>query len=260
MIAISIALCTIFSHAQEWNPAFYCIEPEGLTPQTKNALHEIKKLSLNGTESVLDIGCGSGDITKLIGTYIPGGAIHGIDISESMIHNALQENLSENVTFKCISLFDYNPEKKFDVVVCFWVLYLFENYEEALAKVLSFLKPGGKALICHIIDPGTPFDQLLQEIIQPRLPKLLFPRITTIMNAIRNSCAKIQNIEIKYAHDHYASFADFISSMKTIPFYQDVLTADEEIAFFNKLPSVYQLAADGSLSDSSLIVSMVLEK
>lgn len=48
----------------------------------------IAELKLKGSESVLDLGCGDGEITKQISDSLPHGNVIGIDSSEGMISTA----------------------------------------------------------------------------------------------------------------------------------------------------------------------------
>jgi trans-aconitate 2-methyltransferase len=48
-------------------------------------LEALRLLKLNGTERVLDIGCGNGKVTAQIASRIPEGTVVGIDPSSEMI-------------------------------------------------------------------------------------------------------------------------------------------------------------------------------
>ena len=184
-------------------------------------MKEVPKLNLSDNDEVLDVGCGDGKICSVIAhKYLSNGLMHGIDNSQSMIEKANVIKNRSNVTFECISLFDYAPAKLYDAVVCFWVLYLFDDYHKVLQKVLSFLKPNGKALICHIVEPGTPFFQLFQKKISPQKMPITLPSIEAITLAIRKSLADIHYLEIKKNYDSYSSLNTLIETMKKIPFFK----------------------------------------
>jgi ubiquinone/menaquinone biosynthesis C-methylase UbiE len=243
-----------------WDPDFYTTSPEGGTVQKINALTEIVKLHLKGNEFVVDVGCGSGDIAACIAERcLPAGHIHGIDISASMIELA-KKHEGRNISFECASLLTYQPAQQYDIAVCFWVLYLFDDYQKGLSALMSLIRPGGKALITHIISPATPFDQLLEKKIVPRKLSVTFPTIETIMNAIRSIDAKIEYFEIKYAYDHFLHLDDLVQSMKKIPFYKEFNSIIEAESFYKELAEVYPAEADGSVYDYGHIVCMILEK
>ncbi|HZY81201.1 MAG TPA: methyltransferase domain-containing protein [Cyclobacteriaceae bacterium] len=94
---------------------------------------------------VLDVGCGSGSITKDIAD-ITGHAI-GIDNTEKFI-KAGKENFPE-LDLRCVDLFAFNTDEPFDLIVSARTMQWLRNVDEALIKMRSMLKPGG---ILSILD------------------------------------------------------------------------------------------------------------
>jgi trans-aconitate 2-methyltransferase len=56
--------------------------------QAKWSLAVLDRLDLRGDETVLDAGCGSGRVTKLLLERLPRGHVIGVDSSTSMIEQA----------------------------------------------------------------------------------------------------------------------------------------------------------------------------
>jgi len=108
--------------------------------------------------SVLDIGCGSGTITRHVADY--SGHVHAIDVSPKAIEVA-QENLagSRKVTFESIDVFGCSEEarshlaEKHDVIVLSEVLEHLDDDETALRIVRSLLPPGGYLVLTVPGDP-----------------------------------------------------------------------------------------------------------
>ena len=69
----------------DWNARDYA---EHSTAQQEWALELIAKLHLQGSESILDIGCGDGKVTAEIATAVPNGSVLGVDNSRSMVELA----------------------------------------------------------------------------------------------------------------------------------------------------------------------------
>lgn len=67
-----------------------------LLEQVKNYLNENKK---NRISKVLDVGCGTGNITQLIPDYISCDSIIGMDLSDSMIDFAKQHHPKEQINY-----------------------------------------------------------------------------------------------------------------------------------------------------------------
>lgn len=98
---------------------------------------------------VLDVGCGTGAISKGIAERVGlTGAVIGIDNTEAFI-------ISGKETYKAISnlelihadLFQYETEEKFDLIVSARTLQWLSTPKEALAKMKSMLTPGGQVSI-----------------------------------------------------------------------------------------------------------------
>lgn len=97
---------------------------------------------LKPEHSVLDVGCGSGTITKGIAHYA--GKVTGIDRSEALI--ALANEHPENVTFIAGDILDYQTAEKFDIITTARTLQWIANPQDVIKKMISLLKP--KGMIC----------------------------------------------------------------------------------------------------------------
>ncbi len=106
-------------------------------------LTEIKKEPF---ETLLDAGCGTGAMIKLLAQDIPGKEYHGIDLSEKMIEVA-KEN-GEAIHFQqgdCEAL-PY-PDNSFDVVTCSMSFHHYPNVENFFRNAHRILKPGGRLIL-----------------------------------------------------------------------------------------------------------------
>jgi ubiquinone/menaquinone biosynthesis C-methylase UbiE len=95
-------------------------------------------------QSVLDVGCGSGSITKGIAERTTKGYVVGIDMSAELIQIAKERYSSiENLTFIETNVMDFKPALKFDLITSARTLQWMSNYKEALLKMKSMLSSGG---------------------------------------------------------------------------------------------------------------------
>ena len=104
-------------------------------------------------KSILDIGCGFGDLNKFLKTKTDNYSYLGIDITEAFINEANNRYANEKIHFKYGDFLSENIEEKFDIAVVAGLFnYALEN-EDNYAFVENFIK---KALsVCKI---GIAFD------------------------------------------------------------------------------------------------------
>lgn len=105
-------------------------------------------LDLQGSERVLDVGCGQGKITAEIAARVPRGSVLGVDSSRDMIAYAsdhfgplVQPNLRFEVADACQLPF----REEFDVVVSFNALHWVREQGAALRSIRNALKSDGRA-------------------------------------------------------------------------------------------------------------------
>lgn len=95
--------------------------------------------------SVLDVGCGTGAITKDIAKAIgPSGKIIGIDNTDKFIQsgNVLYTDVS-NMQLLHRDLFEFNTDEPFDLIVCARTLQWMSRVKEALKKMKDMLRKDG---------------------------------------------------------------------------------------------------------------------
>lgn len=101
--------------------------------------------------SVLDIGCGSGDVTRLVGTMVgPSGSVLGIDRDEGTIGAARQRTCASQgakISFRVHEIGEPLPEQPFDALVGRFILMHQEHPGEVLAAAAAAVRPVGLVVI-----------------------------------------------------------------------------------------------------------------
>lgn len=121
----------------------------------------IEELKLNGSESVIDVCCGSGELTtKIYKKLDRNGKILGIDFSENMIKVARAKAEKNNMKiefFKQDALnLEFGPES-FDIAVNCFALRNVEDIKQAISEMYRVTKPGGQVLVMEVSRPLNPF-------------------------------------------------------------------------------------------------------
>ena len=104
----------------------------------------IDLLSPTEKSKVLDLGCGTGYLSKVLGERVgPGGKVVGVDPDKARIKVAKEKYTSSNVVFFEGSTDEF-PEDQYDFVLSNYVLHWVKDQESAFKNVYKYLKPGGR--------------------------------------------------------------------------------------------------------------------
>lgn len=138
----------------EWNASDYA----GISGLQKAMAEEVLGLlQLQGSERVLDVGCGDGKITAEIAARLPRGEVVGIDPSLHMIEFAQAHwgmNHGSRMRFEVGDARHLPFREEFDLVVSFNALHWIPEQEQALASIHSAMKPGATAQL-RLVPAGT---------------------------------------------------------------------------------------------------------
>src|ERR1700744_2759623 len=116
------------------------LDARSLERSNANLLHVLRSW-----QYVLDVGCGSGPITRGIADRVGvSGKVIGVDRSEALIKQASEQYAGqENLSFYCGDILEFQHERRFDVVTSARTLQWVASPEQVLGKMKSFLKPAG---------------------------------------------------------------------------------------------------------------------
>jgi ubiquinone/menaquinone biosynthesis C-methylase UbiE len=101
-----------------------------------------------GSARVLDLGCGTGEITARLAEAYPGATFVGVDLEEAHLERARARcaPFGDRVRFEhgdALAL--HYPDATFDLVVCRHVLQAVPDAARVTAEIHRVLRPGGRA-------------------------------------------------------------------------------------------------------------------
>ena len=112
-------------------------------PQVEFAQKVLARLDLGGDETVLDAGCGSGRVTRLLLERLPDGHVVAVDQSESMVERA-REALGERATVFQADLAEVRLDRPVDAVFSNAVFHWVPDHDALFARMFDALRPGGR--------------------------------------------------------------------------------------------------------------------
>jgi cyclopropane-fatty-acyl-phospholipid synthase len=129
-----------------------CLWPDGVTTlqQAEDAMLELtcKRAGVEDGMTLLDLGCGWGSLTGWLSERYPKAEI--VAVSNSRLQRAWIESLRlPNVRVITADVNRLDLDEHFDRILSVEMLEHMRNYEALLARIASWLEPGGR-FFCHV--------------------------------------------------------------------------------------------------------------
>jgi SAM-dependent methyltransferase len=118
---------------------------------TLRRLQELNgRLGLRAGLDVLEVGCGTGQITGWLAETVKPGQVVGADFSPAMLAQARARGVEADFVLMDICG-EGAVQRQFDVVLCFHSFPHFRDQPAALRQIIRHLKPGGQLLVLHLV-------------------------------------------------------------------------------------------------------------
>ncbi len=141
----------------------------------------IRMCDIPSAKNVLDIACGTGDISMNIIKLNPSIKLTCLDPNKEMIEICRQKLINNgfiDTNFHIKGIEDYKPKnKKYDLITVAFGFRNFTNHKKAIENIYNILSPGGKFIILDFKKPRNDIYSKLFKIytlnIIPKLGKLV---------------------------------------------------------------------------------------
>ena len=125
--------------------------------------HAVKRASVNPGDRVLDVACGTGDLTQAFAKHSRANDILGVDFTEGMLEIAghkkdrLHQSLGDRVSYEQGDAMALRFEDaSFDVVSIAFGIRNVQEPSRAIGEFFRVLKPGGRLVILEFDTPSNP--------------------------------------------------------------------------------------------------------
>jgi len=122
-------------------------------PDVKTTIHRLEELgellALRPGQDLLEVGCGTGQITAWLADQVKPGKVTGIDFSEAMLIKARSKAIDARFMRRDVCT-DSLGQHGYDVVLCFHSFPHFRDKQAALKNIAQALRPLGSLIILHL--------------------------------------------------------------------------------------------------------------
>lgn len=135
-----------------WNPDKY---RANAILQKNVGLEAIKRLSIQSTDYILDVGCGDGTLSLELAKMVPQGRIVASDICEHMVGKTAATFDAHNIRnydVVCTNATHINYFEEFDIVFSNIMAHFVPNQKKLYHKLAKALKPGGHLMLSVFVE------------------------------------------------------------------------------------------------------------
>lgn len=125
------------------------------------ALDLIEQIPIEAPAAVYDLGCGPGNITRMLAERWPGAKVTGIDTSPEMLAKAAE--VSSDVSWVEDNIADFDPAEPGDVIFSNAALHWLDDHASLFPGLFSHLNPGGVLAVQMPCNHASPSHVLLAE-------------------------------------------------------------------------------------------------
>jgi trans-aconitate 2-methyltransferase len=112
-------------------------------PMTAMGTEVLDRLVLRGDEAVLDAGCGTGNVTRILLDRLPHGRVIAVDAAPSMVEQA-RELLPPEVDVRQADLLELELGEPVDAILSTATFHWIGDHDRLFATLHRALKPGGR--------------------------------------------------------------------------------------------------------------------
>jgi trans-aconitate 2-methyltransferase len=149
----------------QWNPDLYLkFSGQRLRP----ALELLDRVPVESPELIYDLGCGSGNVTRILARRWPSAALYGIDNSREMLKKAAAE--ASHIQWREADIRCWEPDEPCDLIYSNASLHWVEEHHRLFPRLVGFLRAGGFLAVQMPLSWGAPSHRIMRETLEDGAP------------------------------------------------------------------------------------------
>jgi trans-aconitate 2-methyltransferase len=203
----------------------------------------LELISGNGIKNGVDIGCGTGEQTRILSEKFDAANFLGIDSSSEMLAKS-KDLESRNLNFRNVTIEDFiasDPQPNWDLVFSNAALQWSDDHETLFPRLISLLSDKGQLAVQMPVQKENQLNKLLLELVQEKpfkefldgwkreSPLLSIDEYAQIM--FENGLDNIQIVQKVYpiVADDPESLFDFIAGSALVPYMERMSASQQEL-------------------------------
>jgi len=142
------------------------------------ALDLLARVTIAAPRRIFDLGCGTGNVTRMLKTRWPEAAVTGIDNSAEMLAQAQRD--AGAIAWQQCNLLEWQPEQPADLIFSNAALHWLPDHAQLFPALMAKLSPGGVLAVQMPRNFSSPSHTLIADVVRhgswhARLAHLLTP-------------------------------------------------------------------------------------
>jgi malonyl-CoA O-methyltransferase len=166
-------------------------------------------------DRVLEVGCGTGNLTRLLLDCFPDAVIHAVDIAETMIERA-RRRLGDHsrIVWRVADGRHLSADRVFDVIASSSALHWMVPVDETIRRLAALLGPGGRLYAALMVN-GTfeELNEVRKRVTPNKLSRVVLPESQAVLSALGAAKLRVVRSREETLGSQFESAGAFLRSL-----------------------------------------------
>jgi trans-aconitate 2-methyltransferase len=165
-----------------WNPREYL---KFADHRLRPAIDLMARIPQIEPRSIYDLGCGPGNVTRMLTQRWPDAAVTGVDSSPDMLTRAEQE--APGVAFQQADIAEWSAPKPADLLFSNATLHWLDDHKRLLPRLVAQISPGGALAVQMPCNRGSPSHLLIEATAAAERWRHKLSRVRPVYNSVETA-------------------------------------------------------------------------